>query len=425
MTSVFLLNGVVHGSWAGRVPALAERAGADPGALGFALLGMMLGLVVGAPLAGRVTARFGARRVVALSGTAAPLLLPVLGLATSPARLGASWFALGVSAGFLDVAMNVAAVVAVRELGRPLMPFFHAGFSAGGLLGSGGAALAAGAGLPPSLHFPLVTALGLLLLASVARSVPGAPTAPAARRLPLVGPSPVRRPVLWLLGLVTLCAAVGEGSSSDWAALFLVRERGTSESAGAVAYAVFSVAMVLTRLFGERVERRWGPTRLLAASGVLAATGLLTAVALPWAPAAYLGFGLAGTGLAGVFPVALGLAGQVGHATGRGGAREIGFVTTVSYSGFLGGPPLVGAIAQATSLAVALGAVAGLVALMVPAALLVARVTPPAPPPLSPPSPPSPSRPSPSPPSSSPPSSGPPLSGPPLSGPPPPGPPAA
>ncbi|SHF28020.1 MFS transporter [Streptoalloteichus hindustanus] len=373
VTVVFLANGLVHGSWAGRVPALAERAHADPGTLGLALLCMMIGLVVGAPVAGRVTARLGARRVVAAAAVSYLVLLPLLGFAATPGQLGAVWFVLGVSAGSLDVAMNVAAVAAVRELDRPLMPFFHAGFSLGGLLGSGGAALAAAAGLTPDRHFPLVTVVGLLLLALVARSVPE--TAPGGRRLPRTGPAPARQPVLWLLGLVTLCSAVGEGSSSDWAALFLVRERGTSESAGAVAYAVFSVAMVVTRLLGERVERRLGPARLLAGSGSLAAAGLLLAVTLPWPPAAYLGFAMAGTGLAGVFPVALGLAGQVGHASGQGGAREIGFVTTLSYGGFLGGPPLVGAVAQATSLATALTTVACLVALMVPSALLVARLT--------------------------------------------------
>jgi predicted MFS family arabinose efflux permease len=210
-------------------------------------------------------------------------------------------------------------------------------------------------------------------LVAVAARVPNEPVRSDPGRHREAGPSLARRPVLWLLAAVALCSAVAEGASAEWSALFAVRERGLSESAAAVAYAGFSIAMALTRLFGERAERRWGPYRLLAGGAITAGGGLLVAVLIPQGWASYAGFGLAGAGLAYGFPVALGLAGAAGRRPdGSGGEREIGFVTAIAYSGFLAGPPMVGGIAQLSNLAVALGVVGGIAAMIAPAAVLAA-----------------------------------------------------
>jgi hypothetical protein len=68
------------------------------------------------------------------------------------------------------------------------------------------------------------------------------------------------------------------------------------------------------------------------------------------------------------------LAGAVGRrADGTGGEREIGFITTIAYTGFLGGPPLLGQLAQWSGLGFALGAAAVIAALIVPTVALVIR----------------------------------------------------
>jgi MFS family permease len=371
---VFVLQGAIFGSWVPRVPALAEQVQAQAGALGLALLGGSVGLIVAAPLAGRSCARFGARRVVLVSSLLTTAMLPLLALAADPVQLGLVLLGLGASVGTLDVAMNIAGVTVVRQTGRPLMPVFHAGFSFGGLFGAAGAALAVTAGWAPLEHFSLVAALVVLVTLVVVRRVPNEPVLSGhGPRQRSGGAGLARRPVLWLLGAVVLCSAVAEGASADWSALFAVRERGIGEAAAAVVYATFSVAMAVTRLLGERAERRWGPERLLVAGALTAGAGLLIAVLVPEAWASYVGFGLAGAGLAYAFPVALGLASAVGRrADGSGGERELAFVTAIAYSGFMLGPPMIGAIAQVSSLAFALG-VAGVIAtMMAPAALAAA-----------------------------------------------------
>ncbi|WP_093605788.1 MFS transporter [Lentzea waywayandensis] len=370
---VFLLNGAVFGTWASRVPALAGQIGAEVGSLGLALLGASAGLAFTAPLAARICAVHGSRGVLIASSLLSPLLLPVLALAESPLQFGLTLVALGASIAMMDVSMNIAAVVVVRALRRPLMPQFHAGFSVGGLIGSLGSAAAAQAQWTPMRHFLVAAFVGLIVTAVIAKSIPGG-VGERHREEVAERANVLKSPVLWLLASVALCSAIAEGAAADWSALFMVRERGMGDAAGAYAYAVFSVTMALARWFGEPIQRRLGPHRLLAAGGGLAATGLALAVVVPFPAAGYLGFGLAGLGLAFSFPVVMDLASETGkRADGSGGERQLGLVTTIAYTGFLAGPPIVGGLAHVSSLVLSLGFVALVTALIIPATWLARR----------------------------------------------------
>lgn len=368
----FAFNGLVIGSWTSRVPAVARQVHAGPGSIGLALLGSSIGLILIAPLTGRLCARFGARVVVVTSAIASGIVLPLIGLVPSVALLGGVMFLLGMSVGGLDVSMNIAAVAVIRQLNRPIMPTFHASYSFGALAGGLIAGWLTGFGWSPLHHFLLVGAIGVVLVLSIARSVPGtrpdrhARSRPSGRFVP-----PIRRPALWFLAAIMLGSAIAEGANGDWSALFLVRQRGLDESSATIGFACFNIAMAIARLLGERWERRWGPYRLLGVCSGVAAIGMFAVVFVPWVPLDYAGFALAGIGLAFCFPVAISLAGAAGrNADGSGGEREISFVTTIAYGGFLAGPPIIGGVAQATNLSVALGVVAVIIVAIVPMVVL-------------------------------------------------------
>ncbi|OZM71706.1 MFS transporter [Amycolatopsis antarctica] len=369
---VFAVNGAALGSWAPRVPALTEQVDAHTGTFGLALLGASVGMVLAASVSGRLVQRFGARAVTAWSGFAGCALLPAVGSAGSVALLGIALLGLGAAVGALDVGMNVAGVVAERRAGRSIMPVFHAGFAFGALIGSAAAGGAAAAGWSPAAHLALAGGAAAIVLTVLVRPLPvhsgtaaGDGGRPALQARPLA-----RRPVLWLLAAVALCSAIAEGASADWSALLMVTSHATGEGAAALAYSGFALAMAITRLAGAWGQRRFGPTRLLIGSAAAAAAGLLAAALVPLPAAGYLGFALAGAGLAASFPVALSLAGEAGqNADGSGGEREIGFVTTIAYSGFLAGPPAIGGIARLTSLPIAFVVVAAVAAVIAAAAL--------------------------------------------------------
>jgi MFS family permease len=366
----FVLNGVLLGSWAPRVPALAAQIGAEEGALGLSLLGASVGMIAASLLAGRLCAAFGARVVMTVAGVAGSAMLPALGLARSPVALGMLLIVLGAMVGVMDVAMNVAGVTAARRTGRTIMPLFHAAFSFGTLAGSVGAAVAAGQGLAPSRHFVIVAVVCGGVTVGIARWIPVEELLRVPAKSGHAGRAPVRRPVLWLLGGVALCASIAEGATADWSALFGVQERGLSEATGALIYSFFSITMACTRLCGEAIQRRWGAPRMLIGGAVIGGLGLVTAVMAPSPALTFAGFAVAGVGLAYASPVVMELSGAAGRrADGGGGEREVAFATTIAYSGFLLGPPMVGGIAELTSLPVALGAVAVLVLLIAPLTL--------------------------------------------------------
>lgn len=370
---VFALNGGVYGSWAPRVPALADQIGATPGMLGLALLGGTAGLLVAAPLSGRLSERFGARAVMLVATLLACVVLPLTGLVGSVAWLAVALFGLGLTNGALDVAMNIGGVGVERRTGKVIMPVFHAGFSFGGLVASAAAGLAAARHWSPERHFLVAAVVTALLMFVVYRGLPrsvprSGQTARQART------APTRRLVLWLLAVVPLCSAVAEGASSDWSALLLVTEHGAGQGAAALAFTAFSLAMAVTRLGSAWMQRRFGATRTLVAGALVAGVGLAMSAVVPVAGPAFAGFVLAGMGLAAAFPVALSLAGEAGkRADGSGGEREIAFVTTIAYTGFLAGPPLIGGIAQVTSLSASFVLVAVLAALIAPAAVGASR----------------------------------------------------
>jgi MFS family permease len=355
------------------VPALAGRLHAAPGPFGLALLCLTVGMLMAAALSGRLVERIGARAAMAGSTLLSCLLLPVLGLAGSVAWLGFVMFWLGATVGALDVAMNIGAVGVERRVGRPIMPVFHAGFSFGGMAASAAAGLAAAQHWPPWQQFAVaagvLTLALLVVLRGLPRSVPHAEGPDPVSRV-----APIRRPVLWLLAAVAVCSAIAEGASADWSALLLVTHQGIGQGAAALGYAGFSLAMALTRLAGAWVERRFGATRTLAVGALLAGCGLIAAAVVPAAGLALAGFAVAGAGLAASFPIALSLAGAAGRrADDSGGEREIAFVTAIAYSGFLAGPPLIGGIAQATSLTTSFVVVGFLAALIAPSAVGAGR----------------------------------------------------
>jgi MFS family permease len=159
---------------------------------------------------------------------------------------------------------------------------------------------------------------------------------------------------LALLGLITFCSFVGEGSASDWSAVYMTQELGSSQALGALAFAAFAVTMATMRFLADSLRGRYGKVTLVRAGSLVAAAGMAFGLLVHEPAAAIVGFALLGLGLAAVVPVAFRAAGDLDpRATGR----LVGRVATVGYVGTVVGPIAIGWLAQATSLRSALGLV--------------------------------------------------------------------
>lgn len=356
---VFFAHGAVFASWAARIPAVRAELSLSEAELGLALLGGTVGAVAGLPLAGWLVSREGSRRLVAQGLPVMVLLLPALALAPSLAALTLALAAFGVAAGAVDVAMNAHGLAVERLYERPILASFHAGFSLGGLVGATGAAVAAAAGLDPLPHFALVAlVLGTAALLATRRLLPAEADRPE---------EPVRfvRPPLRLapLALVAFCGLFGEASVEGWSAVFLADELGAAAGTAALGIAAFSIAMTVGRLSGDRLTTRLGPVLLTRLGGLAAAGGLAFALLVGEPGAALAGLFVMGLGLATLVPIAFRAAGSLPDLTAGQG---IAALTTVGYSAFVISPPLIGLLADATSLTAALWLVVGLTALLVP-----------------------------------------------------------
>ncbi len=344
--SFFLLHGIMLGGWVTHIPGAKERLGVGPGIFGFALLSFAAGAVVSMPVAGAVINKYGSARLITISGLMFAAFLFIPALAPNLLLFVVGGVLLGASVGSMDVAMNGHGLAVEKALRRPVMSGFHGAFSIGAAFGTLVGAYwmnLVGA------HWQLLTistigAAGVLLAsramlpASVDKGLSGQHFAmPTGATI--------------ALGLLCFLALMIEGSVADWAAIML-RERFIVDIAtAALAFGFYQIGMAVARFTGDWLRLKFGAVHMVVVSAALSAAGTGIALIAPTVPLSLAGFAIAGIGIGNVAPVLFAGGGRLEpDAPGRG----IAAVTSLGYSGFLVGPPLIGIIAEATGVAHAL-----------------------------------------------------------------------
>ena len=369
VSAMFVVHGVVSGTWTGRIPWVQEHVHASLGVLGATMVAPTVGALVAMPRAGAVVRRFGDRVGLRLmlglwtASLALPALMP------DPAALAAALFFFGATAGLADVAMNAAGVRVERRAGKSIMSGLHGLWAVGVLLGSGLGALCAKAGIgaPAELASVAVvmTAVAMVLpglLSAESLSVDLGSADPAAARP--AGKESLRRraarnfalPGKALLGiaLVGFCAIFAEGACNNWSAVYLVTVAHTGQDVAAFALTGFACTMAIGRLTGDAIIRRLGPVRTVRIGGVVALAGSTTVVVGHTPAVAIVGFVLTGLGIATTVPLAFAASGRAtAHAE-----SAIASIATVTYTAGLLADPTVGLLGSAVSLSFAFGLVA-------------------------------------------------------------------
>ncbi|HEY2317478.1 MAG TPA: MFS transporter [Solirubrobacteraceae bacterium] len=342
-------------SWASRIPQVKAHLGLDPSQLGLVLLSIAAGSVLSLPLAGPMVARFGSRRMVMATGalSGAGLIVVALGMRAGVVPVVVGLFVWGTAAGVWDVAMNVQGAVVERRLGRSIMPRFHAGFSFGTVAGALGGALMVAAGVSVTAHLILIGVLVLLVVPAAARDFlpdaaapprPSGAGGPGEHEAPGVRGSLAawREPRTLLVGAFVLAFAFAEGSGNDWISLATIDRHHVVPAVGTLVFATFLGAMTTARWFGPAALDRYGRVPVLRVLTVLAIVGLVVFIFGPGVVLAFVGAGLWGTGTSLGFPVGM----SAGADEPALAAPRVGVISTIGYCAFLGGPPLIGFVAQ-------------------------------------------------------------------------------
>ena len=366
VATIFLVNGTAFASWVPHIPTVQQKLDLSPGVLGLALLAIAAGSLVSMPLAGWMVARHGSRIVALVAGSLYCAVVPLPLLAPSLSALVVTLILFGAFNGAMDVSMNAHGVAVEREIGRPIMSSLHAMFSIGGIVGAGSAVVLLPLGIAPITHVGVTALLGFALMLMTARFL-----LPHAVDSGVEGPRFVLpRGRLLVLGAMGFFILMTEGAMGDWTAVYLRMDLGAGAGLAGAGFAVFSAAMAVGRLTGDRLVAAFGPVAMVGWGALLAALGLGGALLLHDPLAAILGFGMVGLGLANIVPI---LFSAAGRTPGMAPGAAIAAVTTAGYSGFLAGPPMVGFAAEWIGLPAALGLLAAAVGSMAAWARLLKR----------------------------------------------------
>ena len=360
VASLFGALGFSYGTWTSRLPAIKGNLGLSTSQVSVVLLFAALGAIFSFPVTAAALHKLGSRGASLVSGTLLAMGLVIFGLAPTWALACAVMCLYGVLASTMDVAMNAQGVEVERATAQPVMSRLHAVFSLGTMAG---AFFASGITLVTTsvpLHFVVaaLVVLAAVLLPRAGLIADAKPIAGGTRSFALP------RGVALLIGAMAFLGMIVEGSMVDWSTLYLKERAGASQQIAPLGIASLQGTMLVTRWFGDRARVRWGARKLLFGGALVAGVSLAVALTVGGIVPALLGFALFGFGVATVSPC-------VYAAGAREGGVALAAVMTLGLLGFLVGPLVSGAVAQATNLSWGMAVVA---AAAIALALLSRRV---------------------------------------------------
>jgi len=347
--AVFFVHGAVFASWAARIPAIQEELHLPSASLGVVLAGPGLGALAGSQIGGKLVDLLGSRKISALAPIILCVPLGLIPIATSTWPLMVLLVLLGAADGSTAVAMNAQAVAVQEQCRRPVLNGMHATRSIGAVAGGGGGAVTAAFGLPLTAQFAATAVIlaGISAVAAVGllpeAHITGTRGAPASRGR--------MRVAVALLALITFLAALIEDAPASWSGVYL-RQLGSTQAVAASGYAIFSAGEVIGRLYSDRLVTRFGWGRLIRAGTLSCAAGLIVALLLGQVEVTLAALVIVGIGISAVFPGAFAGAGAV---PGADPGVTMGQVNFAGNLGWLAVSPIIGGIATAFSLPIALG----------------------------------------------------------------------
>ncbi|HEX9151905.1 MAG TPA: MFS transporter [Flavobacterium sp.] len=336
--------GLCFATWASRIPDIKTTLHLSEGSLGTILFAIPLGQLTMMSFSGKLVTRFGSHRILPYSILMYAFSLTNLGLVQNAWQLGLGLFIFGIFANLTNISVNTQGVYTEGLFKRTIMSSFHgmwslAGFT-GALVGLGMLALQ----LNTYTHFLIVASIAALLVAFNFKFL-----IKAKETIRTEKKKGFRKPdssLVWL-GVIGFCCMASEGVMFDWSGVYfkdIVKAPGPLVILG---YTSFMIMMASGRFFGDRLTHKFGRKTVMQISGCMISTGLFTAVFFPFIIPSTIAFMFVGLGVSTIIPTLYSIAGK--HPTIPTG-EALTAVSSVSFLGFLMGPPIIGYIAEAFGL---------------------------------------------------------------------------
>jgi len=341
----YFAMGLCFATWASRIPDIKASLHLSESDLGSILFALPFGQLIVMPFSGKLVTKYGSHRILVLSLALYALALTNLGLAEKPWQLSAGLFLFGIFGNLSNIAVNTQGVYTEGLFKRTIMSSFHGAWSTAGFSGAliGIAMLALK--LSPFEHFVIAAIIVFILMAANYKYLIKAKEKKSTEKKKKFFTKPDG--VLIWLGIIGFCCMASEGVMFDWSGVYfkeIVKAPGPLVILG---YTSFMIMMASGRFLGDRLIYKYGRKRVLQISGLLISIGLFTSVFLPYLVPSTLAFMLVGLGVSTIVPTVYSIAGK-NTTVAPGEALTI--VSSVSFLGFLMGPPVIGFIAEAAGL---------------------------------------------------------------------------
>jgi MFS family permease len=343
---VYFSMGLCFSSWASRIPEIKTSLHLNDALFGSILFALPVGQLIMMFFSGKLVTHFGSRKVLIFALPVYTICLSNIGLVKEGWQLAIALFLFGLAGNLCNISINTQGIAAEHMYDRPIMASFHGGWSLAGFTGALIGLFMINIGIRPYWHFiAVILIVWTLLMINHPYLVKG--------RIGANKDEPKRKffnkpdTILLQLGIIGFCSMASEGAMFDWSGIYFKDVVEAPASLVILGYTSFFIMMATGRFLADFVTSKIGRQRLLQICGVMISTGLFTAVLFPYLISCTISFMLVGLGVSSIVPAVYSAAGK--HTRVPAGIA-LATVSSVSFLGFLMGPPLIGYISELAGL---------------------------------------------------------------------------
>ena len=346
VTLFYFSMGVMFASWASRIPDIKTKLQLNDAIFGTILFAMPVAQFLMMTFSGKLVTRFGSRKIILFALPLYSICLSNIGLVREGWQLAIALFLFGLTGNLCNISINTQGVAAERIYHRPIMASFHGGWSLAGFTGALIGLTMINLKIVPYLHFVTVILIVWTIIWFNHKYL--------LEGKPAMDPDVPKRKFfnrpdkeLIQLGIIGFCSMASEGAMFDWSGIYFKDVVSAPSSLVILGYTSFMIMMASGRFLADFVISKIGRKRLMQICGIMISTGLYMAVLFPFLVTSTIAFMLVGLGVSSIVPSVYSAAGR--HTKVPPGIA-LATVASVSFLGFLMGPPLIGYISQAAGL---------------------------------------------------------------------------
>lgn len=346
-TSLFFFGmGFCFSTWASRIPDIKSMLNLSEAALGSMLFALPIGQLIAMPVSGKVVTKYGSRNISIVGLLFYGACLTLLGFATESWQLAGGLFLFGFFGNFCNIAVNTQGVYTQQLFEKPIIGSFHGSWSLAGFFGALVGLLMLAFKLTPLQHFAVAFGFVILIIATNYKFIIKAKSKKEEEKSSYSFFKKPDKTLMWL-GIICFCGMASEGIMFDWSGVYFKEIIKAPGALVVLGYTTFMISMASGRFLSDFLVHRFGPKIVLIISGIVISSGLYMAVLLPYLVPCMIAFMLVGFGVSNVVPIIFNVAGNNENVPS---AIALTIVSSISFLGFLIGPPLIGFIAELTSL---------------------------------------------------------------------------